>query len=140
MITLLTANNPHEVMSAIIKILIVDDEIDICYSLSRTLSKRGFNSTFCHTLADAEIQLKGTHTNILLLDNHLPDGKGIDFANKLNYKYPKLKIIMITAHDSPEDKSKAYNNGIDFFLSKPFTIAQINHVIDMVIEEGSGKN
>lgn len=121
-------------MSAIIKILIVDDETDICYSLSRTLSKRGFITAFSHTLADAEAQLKTNQPNILLLDNHLPDGRGIDFASKISHKYPDLKIIMITAHDSPEDRSKAYSNGIDFFLSKPFTITQINHVVDLVIE------
>ena len=121
-------------MSAIIKILIVDDEPDICYSLTRTLSKRGFITTSSHTLAEAEKELKASQPNILLLDNHLPDGRGIDFANRISHKYPDLKIIMITAHDSPEDRSKAYSNGIDFFLSKPFTINQINHIVDLVIE------
>ena len=121
-------------MSAILKILIVDDEPDICYSLSRTLSKRGFTTSSSHTLADAETQLKANQPNILLLDNHLPDGRGVDFANKINHKYPNMKTIMITAHDSPEDRFKAYNNGIDFFLPKPFTIAQINHAVNLVME------
>jgi two-component system, OmpR family, response regulator len=134
MINFLTVNNSDEIMSAIIKILIVDDEPDICYSLSRTLSKRGFSTSFSHTLADAEQQIKSSIPNILLLDNHLPDGRGIDFAKKISLRYPDLKIIMITAHDSPEDRFKAFSNGIDFFLSKPFTITQINHVVDLVIE------
>lgn len=121
-------------MSAILKILIVDDETDICYSLSRTLSKRGFITATSHTLAEAEQQIKSSTPNILLLDNHLPDGRGIDFAKKISLRYPDLKIIMITAHDSPEDRFKAFSNGIDFFLSKPFTINQINHAVDLVIE------
>jgi DNA-binding response OmpR family regulator len=132
MVNTLTLNS-NEQMSAIIKILIVDDEPDICYFLSRTLSKRGFSTTFSHTLAEAEKQLQISRPNILLLDNHLPDGKGVDFVNKINNKYPELKIVMITAHDTPQDRSKAYNNGISFFLSKPFTIAEINQVVDLLL-------
>lgn len=121
-------------MSAILKILIVDDEPDICYSLSRTLSKRGFVTATSYSLADAEQQIKSSTPNILLLDNHLPDGRGIDFAKKISLRYPDLKIIMITAHDNPEDRFKAFSNGIDFFLSKPFTVNQINHIVDVVVE------
>ena len=121
-------------MSAILKILIVDDEPDICYSLSRALSKRGFITATSHTLADAEQQIKNSIPNIMLLDNHLPDGRGIDFAMKISLRYPDLKIIMITAHDSPEDRFKAFSNGIDFFLSKPFTVNQINHAVDLIVE------
>ena len=119
-------------MSAILKILIVDDETDICYSLSRTLSKRGFITATSHTLAEAEQQIKSSTPNILLLDNHLPDGRGIDFAKKISLRYPDLKIIMITAHDTAEDRSKAYSNGIKYFLSKPFSIATINQVVNLV--------
>jgi DNA-binding response OmpR family regulator len=133
MINSLTVNNSALTMPSIKKILIVDDEEDICYFLSRNLSKRGFITTFAYTLADAEKQLEIAKPHILLLDNHLPDGKGIDFINKINYKYPDLKIIMITAHDSLEDRSKAYNRGIKYFLSKPFSMATINQVIDLVI-------
>ncbi len=115
------------------KILIVDDEEDICYFLSRSLSKRGFLTTTSYSLAEAEKQLAIATPDILLLDNHLPDGKGIDFVGKINSKYPDLKTIMITAHDSPEDRSMAYKNGIQFFLSKPFSIATINQVVDLVI-------
>ena len=121
-------------MSAILKILIVDDEPDICYSLSRTLSKRAFITATSNSIAEAELQIKSNIPNILLLDNHLPDGLGIDFARKISHRYPEIRIIMITAHDSPEDRFKAFSNGIDFFLSKPFTINQINHIVDEVIE------
>ncbi len=119
-------------MASMKRILIVDDEEDICYFLSRNLSKRGFITTTSYSLADAEKQLALTIPDILLLDNHLPDGRGIDFVSKITSKYPDLKIIMITAHDSPEDRAKAYRNGIQYFLSKPFSITTINQVIDLV--------
>ena len=120
-----------------IKILIVDDEPDICYFLSRNLAKRNFVTSYAHSLGDAEKKLQSENPSVLLLDNHLPDGLGVNFANKIRYKYPKLKIVMITAHDSPQDRSKAYNNGVNFFLSKPFTITEVNRVIDVLMGDAA---
>ena len=119
-------------MNSDIKILIVDDEADICYFLKHNLSKRKFLTSSAGTLGEAEILLLNDEPAILLLDNHLPDGFGIDFAYKIKYKYPHLKIVMITAHDSPQDRSRASNNGVDYFLSKPFTINEVNRVIDVL--------
>ena len=65
------------------KILIVDDEEDICYFLSRSLSKRGFITDTSYSLSQAEKQLEVSTPDILLLDNHLPDGKGIEAMNEL---------------------------------------------------------
>lgn len=117
----------------VVKILIVEDEADICFFLSRNLIKRGFSTSFSHTLQQAEGALKALNPNILLLDNHLPDGKGIEFLNRVCADYPAMKIIMITAHDSQDDRSSAYNSGVDFFLSKPFTLNEVNEVVDMVL-------
>jgi DNA-binding response OmpR family regulator len=136
MVNYSTTDNLYANMSAITKILIVDDEKDICYFLSRSLSKRGFSTASSYSLSDAEKQLEISKPDILLLDNHLPDGRGVDFASKVSYQYPDLKIVMITAHDSPQDRAKAYNSGIDFFLSKPFTMTEINQVVDLLL----GKN
>jgi len=119
-------------ISSRVKILIVDDEPDICYFLSHNLAKRNFATSYTHTLQEAEKKIDSENPSILLLDNHLPDGLGIDFVTKIKYKYPGLKIIMITAHDSPQDRSKAYGNGISFFLSKPFTLTEVNRVIDVL--------
>lgn len=117
------------------KILIVDDEMDICYFLSRNLEKRNLATNIVHTLADAEKKLREEKPSILLLDNHLPDGFGINFIAKVKDLYPELSVVMITAHDSIHDRSKAYSNGADFFLPKPFTIAEVNKIIDTLLKE-----
>ncbi len=122
-------------MPLLMNMLIVDDEPDICYFLSGNFKRRGFNAFFAHTLAEAEKQLELNSPDILLLDNYLPDGRGIDFLSKVKTDYPHLKIVMITAHDSPQDRLKAYGNGIDFFLSKPFTLTEVNQVVDLLVGE-----
>jgi DNA-binding response OmpR family regulator len=128
-------NIMSETIPSKIKILIVDDEEDICYFLSGNLTKRGFSTAYSLSLAEAEKQLETNPPSLLLLDNHLPDGKGVDFLVKIKARFPELKTIMITAHDSPDDRLKAYRNGTNFFLSKPFTLSEVNQVVDLLLEQ-----
>lgn len=123
--------------SPLIKVLIVDDEVDICYFISRSLIKRNITTSVTHTLSDAEKIIEEENPSILLLDNHLPDGLGINFISKVKTKYPNMKVVMITAHDSPQERTKAYSNGANYFLSKPFTLTEINNVVDLLINASS---
>ena len=101
--------------------LIIDDELDICFLLKSILKKRDLDVNYVNRLEDAKIALKNNTPPIIFLDNHLPDGLGIDFISYVKTNYPDTKIIMITAHDTPEDRTKAVQQGVDMFLGKPFT-------------------
>ena len=101
--------------------LIIDDELDICFLLKSILKKRDLDVNYVNRLEDAKIALKNNTPPIIFLDNHLPDGLGIDFISYVKANYPNTKIIMITAHDTPEDRTKAVQQGVDMFLGKPFT-------------------
>ncbi len=58
---------------------------------------------------------------LIFLDNHLPDGLGVNYIKEIKKKCPTCKIIMVTAHDNPTDREKASEEGADFFIGKPFT-------------------
>ena len=107
------------------KVLIIDDEVDICYFLSRNLNRNNFFASYVNTLKDAKEALETQCPSILLLDNHLPDGLGTDFAQQAKINHPNLKIVMITAHDTPKDRTIATKKGVDYFLSKPFMMSEI---------------
>lgn len=113
-------------------VLIVDDEVDICYFLKRNLNRKDFSASFVNTIKEAELAVDTEHPSILLLDNHLPDGLGLDFARKVKKDHPEIKIVMITAHDTQNDRSDANKNGIDYFLSKPFMMTEVYKAIDIV--------
>lgn len=114
------------------KILIVDDEVDICYFLSRNLNKKNFEASYVNSLREAREAISEKNPAILLLDNHLPDGLGMDFASEIKKEYPDLKIVMITAHDTPTDRLNAEKNGIDCFLSKPFMMSEVFKAIEQI--------
>lgn len=125
--------NTNYLNDNIVKALIIDDETDICYLLSRLLKKKNLDTVFVNSLSDANKALKADHPEIIFLDNHLPDGLGINYIPYIKEHYPASKIIMITAHDSIDDRAKAFKNGADFFIGKPFTNDIINKAVEAVV-------
>jgi len=114
-------------------VLIVDDEVDICYFLKRNLDRKDYTTSFVNTLKEAIKLMERERPSVVLLDNHLPDGLGLDFAELVKKNYPDIKIVMITAHDTPIDRLSADKNGVDYFLSKPFMMTEVYRAIDTVV-------
>jgi CheY-like chemotaxis protein len=120
------------------KVLIVDDELDICYLLSGMLKQRNFLTGFVNTLSDAVNALQMDTPSLLFLDNHLPDGFGLDFIPYVKKNYPDTKVIMITAHDGAADRKQAYDGGVDLFVAKPLNRKLINDAIDKLYSNDPG--
>ena len=116
-----------------IKILIIEDEADICYLLTGILSKNNLHASHVATLASAKKLLSSQHTDILIIDNHLPDGFGVDFISQVKKEDPHTKVVMITAHDTKEDKLKAFKEGADYFIGKPFTTETVLNTISNLL-------
>jgi DNA-binding NtrC family response regulator len=116
--------------------LIVDDEIDICYLLSGILRQKKLRTSYVNSLSDAQNALKTETPSIIFLDNNLPDGKGIDFIGTIKKLYPATKVVMITAFDTYSDRSKAYEEGVDFFIGKPFTRDMIDKTVERLMYSG----
>lgn len=116
-----------------LKILIVDDEVDICFLLSGILRQQKFRTSYVNNLTDARKALQADPPSILFLDNHLPDGFGLDFIHYVKSNYADVKIIMITAHDGIPERNRAASEGADLFISKPFTRDIINNAIIKII-------
>lgn len=117
-------------MTASDKVLIVDDELDICYLLSGILRQRNFRTGFVNSLSDAVGALRAEAPSLLVLDNHLPDGFGLDFIPYVKQNYPEVKVIMITAHDGSMERKQASDGGVDLFIPKPLNRKMINDAID----------
>ena len=101
--------------------LIIDDETDICYLLKAILRHKNIDAAYVSTLAEGKQYLTRHDPSIIFIDNHLPDGYGIEQVRQLKTDYPDCKIVMITAHDTSTDRERAYHEGVDFFIGKPFT-------------------
>ena len=113
-------------------ILIIEDEGDISLILNLMLKKGDVEIEHVTTLAKADEFLKEQKTDIVIIDNQLPDGLGMDYIKTIKEDYPTLKIIMITGNTDITDRETALQNGADIFLAKPFTKEQIQAAIESV--------
>jgi two-component system, OmpR family, response regulator len=114
------------------KVLIVDDEPDICFLFGRILKMRNLRTDFARNLAEASRSVKEDPPSLIFLDNSLPDGQGIEFISFLKEHYPGTRIIIITANDGSIDKIRAFQQGADDFLGKPLSLELINRTLDKI--------
>lgn len=110
------------------KILIIDDEEDLCSVLSTAMKKASYRVDCVHTLVDAGKKLK-THFDIVLLDNHLPDGSGLDYYKRHPLRFKRTCVVLITADTRKGLALKAQEAGVAAIIQKPFSIAQIKEAI-----------
>lgn len=110
------------------KVLIVEDEGDLCLLINILLDGKGMDVEHVQSIAKAEEYLLQEEPSLILLDNRLPDGFGIDFLSVVKEKHPETKVIMISGVDAAAE-DVALENGADAFLKKPFTKAQLNNAL-----------
>jgi two-component system, OmpR family, response regulator len=123
----------RSIMQEKLKALIVDDEIDVCYLLSSILKYKNLQASYVNSIGEAKRVLKENHHSIIFLDNHLPDGFGINFIDEIRKLNPHVKMVMITAHDTNNDMNRAYERGIDQFIGKPFSRETILNTIENLV-------
>jgi len=118
-------------VKAATKILVVEDEGQIGLVLNMILSDRNFDLDYVNNLLDAQEYLEKNKPSVVILDNKLPDGFGVDFISYIKKKFPSIKIIMISGFSTARDV--ALENGADRFLEKPFSMDNVNEAIDSVL-------
>ena len=102
----------------VIRVIIVEDDIDLRESLETYLSMSGFFVAGVGTCRDFYRALDSHSFDIAALDVGLPDQSGIVLAEYL-HSNTTMGIIMLTAKNSDEDKLKGYDAGADIYLTKP---------------------
>lgn len=112
-------------------ILIIDDEVEICFLLTSILKKKDFNVFCTHNLREGLLKTESLRPSMIFLDLNLPDGSGLDVIEELKLKPPYTKIIIISAYDSQKERSIAKEKGADFFIGKPFSKESIYEAVEL---------
>ena len=119
------------------KLLIVDDEESICFSMSEYFSQHGFKVDTAREMEEAEGLLKNTEYKVIIQDlrlgiAHHPDG--IEIIKMVHQRNPDTRIVVLTSYGSPEVEAEARNAGADAFLRKPKPLSQVAQVVQGLIE------
>ncbi len=117
---------------ALKKVLVVEDEGEIALVLNMVFSDKKIQLDYANNLLSADEYLQKQQPSLIILDNKLPDGFGVDFISYLKKKYPVIKIIMISGLGSARDV--ALENGADMFFEKPFGLEEIEKAVNQFIQ------
>lgn len=107
-------------------LLIVDDEEDVCLLLKRSFRREFKTVETAHLLQEALQMAERLRPDILLLDNNLPDGLGLEFVKKFKSINPEMYVILFSAMDLQHEAIVA---GADVFLGKPLNLGKIREVM-----------
>jgi DNA-binding NtrC family response regulator len=107
------------------RILIVDDEDLLRWSLRRELERAGYLVDEASTAAAALEQASREPPDLVLLDYRLPDRTGFEVLRQLRKTLPRLPVVMLTAHASIDGAVEAMREGAYDYLIKPFEIEQV---------------
>lgn len=118
------------------KILIVDDNVNVVKILEKIINDKELGEVVgkAYNGIDALEQIDAIKPDIVLLDFLMPSKDGISLLKEIKKKHPQIQYIMISQVSSKEIISKAYQSGIEFFISKPIDAIEVQSVIKKVTE------
>ena len=123
-------------------ILIVDDDKDICLTLSKILNSKGFSTVIANNSESALNEIKKSSIDLVLLDVWLENSKqnGLQLLKVIKNYNPNIPIILISGHANVEIAVKAIKQGAFYFIEKPFKSEKLFLIIDRALENVFLKN
>jgi CheY-like chemotaxis protein len=120
------------------RILVVDDEPDMCWALENMLRPTGFMVTTTTTGAETLRLLAGEPYAVAFVDAKLPDLDGLELAALIRQRSPHTVIILISGYFYQEDR--AITEGLEKdlfigFISKPFDLEEVRLVVRQAVEQ-----
>jgi two-component system, OmpR family, response regulator len=107
------------------RVLVVDDEENICFAVSAALKRHGFKVRTASTAAAAtEIQSEWS-PDVVVLDVMLPDANGFDFLTHWRAQGIDVPVVFLTARDSTGDRVRGLTDGGSDYVTKPFAMAEL---------------
>jgi len=112
------------------KLLVIEDEGEIGLIFDMILNEKDFELDYVNNLLSADEYLQQQKPDLIILDNQLPDGFGVDFISYIRKKYPDMKIIMVSGFGSARDVALA--NGANMFFEKPFSLDDFYKAVEQL--------
>lgn len=119
------------------RILVVDDERDLCDILLFNLQAAGYQATAANSAEEA-LRLEVAGFDLLLLDVMMPGMSGFELAEKLkaDEETRHIPIIFLTAKDTEDDTLQGFSLGADDYVTKPFSIREVMARVKAVLSRG----
>ncbi|MEW6291507.1 MAG: sigma-54 dependent transcriptional regulator [Thermodesulfobacteriota bacterium] len=117
------------------RVLVVDDEKLVCWSLSQMLAGAGYAVQAAMSGAEAREKFHDFVPEMVLLDVRLPDANGVELLREFKAHDDDVVVLMITAYADADSAVSALKIGADDYIGKPFDIENIRHIVDQGFEK-----
>ncbi len=115
-------------------VLIIDDEETIRKSLSYLFAGKGFSVSAGATISDGLKLAWTTRPDLVVLDNRLPDGNGLQALEMIKTEHPDTMVIMLTGYANLSDAVQAIRKGAYDYLTKPVDIDALEIAVERALE------
>lgn len=116
------------------KILVVDDDRDICLLLNRFLGRRGYEVIEMYSGKKAIVWLESNQPNLVMCDYRLGDMDATEMLSSIKKKYPEMPVIIITGYSDMRTAVKIMKMGAYDYITKPLLPDEIIHTIQQAID------
>jgi two-component system probable response regulator PhcQ len=118
------------------RILIVDDEENVCHALRRSLRKEGYELFFGHEPAEGLALLKTQPCDMVISDHLMPNMTGLEFLKIVRDRHPDMMRLMLTGHADMQTAIDAINQGSIYrFLTKPWDDTELKVTLFLAFEQ-----
>jgi DNA-binding response OmpR family regulator len=109
------------------RVLVVDDERDVCRLLTFSLAQAGFDPQSVTTASEALLEIGRQAPVVVVLDVNLPDISGVEVCRRLraDRQLSEMGIVMLTALGAREDRIAGFEAGADDYVVKPFDVEEV---------------
>jgi len=122
------------------KILIIDDEEEMCWALAKPLNKDGFE-VFTATEGNAGFQVfKEQQPDLILLDIKIKDTSGLDILEQIRAVNKDIPVFIMTGYSTMDMAVEAMDKGATGFFTKPLKISNLLETVKELLLPGSGEN
>jgi DNA-binding response OmpR family regulator len=126
--------------TAPIRVLIVEDNRDICANIAAYLEKHNYVLDFAYDGISAMHLALTNPFDVIVLDLMLPRMDGLNFCRKLRTEADiETPVLMLTARDTLDDKLKGFEAGADDYLVKPFELQELHARLQALYRRSHGK-
>jgi DNA-binding NtrC family response regulator len=118
-----------------VKILIVDDEVNLLQSLSDVLKRKGYSVATAQNGLEALGKLKERYFNIAIVDLKMPKMGGMELLEVIKERYPQTLVVVLTGYGTIKSAVNAIKKGAHSYLTKPFRPDEIILITNKIMEE-----
>jgi DNA-binding response OmpR family regulator len=120
-------------MGTAAKIMVVDDEKQICQNVEKILSKNNYEVIRATSAKEALEKMAKDSFSLLISDIVMPEMNGLEFLKLVKKEWPLTKAVMMTAYASTDTAVKAIRLGALDYLSKPFTPDELRSTVELAL-------